>query len=123
MPGLAPTAILGAQCRHDPVAHASKHRFVRPLRVGHKVMQRLVLGSDMQGIHVRRQRFHALSLDRQHQTSTVVHQPGIPVRMAQHLAQILKIAFNFSKLFHFASFTRPGGLVLGKKWIYLTQCK
>ena len=85
--------------RH-PIAHTGQNRRVRPLRLRHQMMQRLMFRADMQWIGMRRQRFHALSFDRQHQPSAVVGKPGMTIPMAQNFAQSIDVTLEFSKTRH-----------------------
>src|SRR6185503_721295 len=74
---------LAPKLGHHPIAHAPQNRHVGPLRVGHQVVQRLMLCADVPRINVRRQRFHALTLNRQHQSSAVIRKPHVAVLVPQ----------------------------------------
>jgi hypothetical protein len=63
-------------------------------------MQRLMFRAHMQRIGMRRQWFHALALDRQHQPSAVIGKTTVAVAVTQGFAKLFDVAFEFTQLGH-----------------------
>ncbi len=91
---------LRSKLGRDPIAHTLKNRFVRPLRLRHQVMQRLMFRAHMQRIGMRRQRFHALAFKRQHQPSTVIGKTTVAIAVTQCFAKLFDVVFKFTQLGH-----------------------
>lgn len=79
-------ALLKREARLYVSLHPLQHRAVRPPRIRHEMMQRLMLGSHVERIGLRRQRLHALTLERQHQTAAIISQALVSSRVIQCFA-------------------------------------
>jgi len=65
--------------RHHPLGDPAQHLLVRPIGLGHEVMQRLVAGAGVQRINAGGHRLHALALQRQHQPGAIASEPRVSV--------------------------------------------
>jgi hypothetical protein len=88
-------------------AHRIKHRFVRPWRVSHKVMQPLVFRAHPARRQMRRHRLDALTLNRQHQPGAVATKRfdtvGVPKRLRNQRHVFLKpLPWDFHRLPHWS---------------------
>ena len=104
------------QCRLNNGPDFPQHGAIRPGRLGHEMMPRLVLGLHVQRIKVRRQRLHALAFDRQHQTSAVIQQNSAPISVTQHTRQLLKIPLQFFVDSHDATLAKEEVWIIGVSW-------
>jgi hypothetical protein len=75
--------------RHDllqhMVAHRRQHRIVRPRRIGHEMMQALMLGTHSRRRQMRRHGLDTLPLHRQHQPRAVATKWLHPIGVTQLL--------------------------------------
>ncbi len=95
-----PAATREVHRRHDPLRDTQQHLLVRPGRVGHEVVQRLVSRAGGHRCQMRRHRLHTLALQRCHQPGAISAQTGVPVYMTQAITQVRHVAFKLAKLFH-----------------------
>jgi len=95
-------SILNADLRLNPLPHLIEQDLVRPVRLGNKMVQRLVLRTHAHGVGVCRQRFNTLSIYGQHQSMAVIFQTAMAINMPKTFAQKLKIPFEFAKFAHMA---------------------
>ena len=75
----------------NPIANPAHQGLVRPRRLTHEVQQRLMFGRHPRRRGHRRQRLHALALQRQQQPKAVILQRLGPICVTDHAHQGLDI--------------------------------
>jgi hypothetical protein len=68
---------------------------------------------------MRRQRFHALAFDGQHQPSAVIGKTTVAVAVTQRFTQLIDIPFEFTQLRH--GYSPPARISMHNNMILLTQ--
>ena len=78
-----PAAQAEVHLRHDPLAHTAKQFLIRPVGLGHEMMQRLMPRAGVQRINPRRHRLHTLARQGQHQPRAVALETSVAVQVPE----------------------------------------
>jgi hypothetical protein len=95
-----PATLAEVHLRYHPLAHSPKHLFMRPLGLGHEVVQRLVPGARVHRVNPRSHGLYALARQRQHQAGAVTPKSRMSVRVTKPSTQVLKVAIKALRRIH-----------------------